>query len=304
MRQLTVFILFVLSFSLAQSLTGNYVFTDPDSGQSITLGLEQAQNNTFVGQLGFLGTSLELTGQVTGPGTGTGEFTPVNDEMTALGKVLIALQGDQLSLTFEDTGDELTLTREGATPLPADNSGDGEDTIITDGEDTIITGDEDTIITDEGDTVMDEDEVAYCQDFLSDAESVTDDPEEEAYCKEVISASETQTPLSSDTTTGTTTPNPLNPGTAQNPLTATADAFSGVYRGENIALTVQLANGQYTGTLEFNGQTYPVQGVTQENKLVGTFQANGSPFEFAFYAQDTFFTLESGGQNYNLMKQP
>ena len=129
MRQLTVFILFVLSFSLAQSLTGNYVFTDPDSGQSITLGLEQAQNNTFVGQLGFLGTSLELTGQVTGPGTGTGEFTPVNDEMTALGKVLIALQGDQLSLTFEDTGDELTLTREGATPLPADNSGDGEDTL-------------------------------------------------------------------------------------------------------------------------------------------------------------------------------
>lgn len=301
MQQLIVFILFVLSFSLAQSLTGNYVFTDPDSKQSITLNLEQRPDNTFSGNLGFLGANLELTGQVTEPGTGTGEFTPINGEMNTLGVIVVTVKGDQLSLTFKDTGEALTLTREGATPLLADTTS-GEDTIVTDGDDTIVTDEGDTIIgADENDIFIDEDEVAYCTDFLADAEAVAEDPDEETYCNDVLKTS-TSTPTETQTTTPAT--NPLNSGGAQNPLTATSDAFSGVYRGENMGLSLQFADGQYTGTLDFNGQNYPVQGAAQENKLLATFQANGSPFEFVFYPQDTFFTLESGGQKYNLMKQP
>lgn len=315
MRRLTVLVLFVLSFALAQSLTGTYSLTDPESGQTLTLSLEERPDNTFVGQMGLLGVNLELTGQMTGPGTGVAQFSPVEEQGTALGNVLITVQGDQLSMNFEDTGDVLTMTRDGAVPTPANtpttDNGSGGDTIITDGEDTII--------TDEDDTIIDQGEVEYCKEFLADAEAVAEDPDEEAYCKDIIAASEMQvpttpsntptTPTGTTTPTETTAPNPLNPGTAnpgtaQNPLTATADKFSGIYRGENIAFTVQFANGQYTGTLEFNGQTYPVQAAAQGEQLAGTFQASGAAFDFVFYPKDTFFTLESGGNSYNLMKQP
>jgi hypothetical protein len=294
--------LFVLSVSLAQSLAGAYVFSDPQAGQ-VNLSVEQAPDNTLTGAMSFMGAVLQFKGQVTGAGTGTGEFLPVNGQ--TVGGFTLQQQGDQLTMQFEDGGNIIIFAREGTAPVttqPTDNS--GGDTIITDGKDTIVTDEGDTIITDDGG--VDEEEVAYCQDFLADAEAVAEDPDEEAYCKDIVNAA-ASAPVQTDSTQQETNPlnaaNPLGGSTAQNPLTATPDAFSGTYRGDKIALTVQLANGQYAGTLEFNTQSYPVQAAAQGDKLVGSFQANGSPFEFSFYPQETFFTLESGGQKYNLMKQ-
>jgi hypothetical protein len=308
MRQLPVLAslvleLFVLSASLAQSLAGNYIYSDDQAGQ-VNLSVEQASDNTLTGAMSFMGAVLQFKGQVTGAGTGTGEFLPVNGQ--TVGGFTLQQQGDQLMMQFEDGGNIILFTREGTAPVttqPTDNS--GGNTIITDGEDTIVTDEGDTIITDDGG--VDEEEVAYCQDFLADAEAVAEDPDEETYCKDVLSAA-VSAPVQTDSTQQETNPlnvpNPLGNNGAQNPLTATPDAFSGTYRGDKIALTVQLASAQYTGTLEFNAQSYPVQAAAQGDKLVGTFQANGSPFEFSFYPQETFFVLESGGQKYNLMKQP
>lgn len=298
MRQLGILLLLGLSFitaffvtasfATAQSLAGTYVFTDPESGQSLTLNVEEAPNNTFTGAFAFMGAVLQFKGEVTGPGSGTGEFLPVGNTPSEIGIFTLQLQGEQIVMSFENGGSVVTFTKQGVAPTPADN-GSGEDTIIT-GED---------------DTAIDQAEVDYCKEFLADAEAVAEDPDEEAYCKDIIAASETQV---SNPPAETNSPNPLNPvtpdaGGSQNPLTATADAFSGIYRGDKIALTVQLANGQYTGTLEFNGQSYPVQAAAQGDKLAGTFQASGAVFDFVFYSTDTFFTLESGGQTYNLMKQ-
>jgi hypothetical protein len=303
MRRFVVLMLFVLSVSLAQSLAGTYSLTDPESGQSLTLNVEQPSETTFTGALALMGILVQFSGEVTGAGTGTGEFLPIDGQDTALGTFTLQVQGDQISMTLQDTGDVLTMAREGTAPITAQPTGDG-DTIITDGEDTITTDEGDTIITDEGG--MDDEEVAYCQDFLADAEAVAEDPDEEAYCNDVLNGA-ASSPVQTDSTqqenNPLNAPNPLDGNAAQNPLTATPDAFSGTYRGDKIALTVQLANAQYTGTLEFNGQTYPVQAATQGDKLVGTFQASGSPFDFSFYPQETFFVLESGGQKYNLMKQ-
>jgi hypothetical protein len=305
MRRFLILVLLMLSVSLAQSLAGKYVFSDPQAGQ-VNLSVEQAPDNTLTGAMSFMGALLQFKGQVTGAGTGTGEFLPINGE--TVGTFTLQQQGDQLTMQFTDGGNIIVFSREGTAPVttqPTDNS--GGDTIITDGEDTIIGADEgDTIITDEGG--VDQEEVTYCQDFLADAEAVAEDPDEETYCKDILSAA-SSAPVQTETTQPTEnnplnpTPNPLGGSAAQNPLTATPDAFSGTYRGDKIALTVQLAEGQYAGTLEFNAQSYPVQAAAQQDKLVGTFQANGSPFDFSFYPQETFFVLESGGQKYNLMKQ-
>ncbi len=302
MRRLIVLVFLVLSVSLAQSLAGTYVLTDPESGQSLTLNVEQPSETTFTGVLAFAGVVLQFSGQVTGAGVGTGEFSPVAGQDTALGTFTLQVQGDQIAMTMQDTGDILTLSREGTAPVTTQPS--DQNTIITDGEDTIITDGNDTIITNGG---IDEEEVAYCQDFLADAEMVAQDPDEEAYCNDVLNAAASapvQTDSPQQETNLLNAPNPLGGNAGQNPLTATPDAFSGTYRGDKIALTVQLAGGQYTGTLEFNGQNYPVQAAAQADKLVGTFAVGGSPFDFSFYPQETFFTLESGGQIYNLMKQP
>jgi hypothetical protein len=325
----------ITSLSLAQSLSGTYTFQD-DTGERITLTLEEKADGTFTGSLNFSGMQTPVQGEITGAGTATGNFVQEAGEDTPAFSFTLELKEPQLLFTAADTGDVLTLTRGSAITTTTQPTEPSETTLPDDPKlqecQTFLESDEAATDTakvqecqtyvqtvlgtgdegDEGSDIgVDAEELAYCQDFLADAEAVAEDPEEKLYCEDYIKTFGTAQPQTTPTeTTQTTennpltTENPLNPGGAENPLTTKLDAFSGIYRGENIALTVQLANGQYTGTLDFNGQSYPVQASEQESKLIGTFQVNGSPYDFVFYLQDTFFTLESGGQTYNLMKQP
>lgn len=332
MRLFIALLLVTASFSLAQSFSGTYSARD-ETGETISLTLEQKPDGSLEGNLMLTGMQIAVRGKVTGANTATGEFVPEAGDTNPPYTFTLQLEEPQLLFTDTDTGDVLTLSR-GTAPTTQTQPTEDSQTSLPDDPKlqecmTFLESDEaatnqakvqecqtyiQTVLGSSGegdedsDMGTDPEELAYCQDFLADAEAVADDPEEKAYCEDYVKTYGATQPQANPTTTEN---NPLNPpvsnsldSKAQNPLTAPADALSGIYRGENIALTLQAANGQYTGTLEFNSQTYPVQAAEQKGKVAGTFQANGSPFDFAFYPQDDFFVLESGGQKYNLMKQP
>jgi hypothetical protein len=310
--RLFISLLFVMvALCFAQSLTG--VYSVSDATDTITLSVQENPDGTITGQLDFSGQIIGIAGMVSSPGVATGNLV-ADDGSEGVFPFRLELNEPQLTFTATDTGDVLVLNREGTEPADLGTTQPDQDTIVTDEGDTIITDGEDTIIEGDGDTIItDEEEVAYCQDFLADAEAVADDPDEEAYCKEVVAAIQQagtpQTPTQPATTQGSNGNNPLENqtplGGATNPLTQQApDAYAGEYRGENIALILQGGNGQYTGTLEFNAQTYPVQATLQGEVITGTFEVSGSPFDFKLTKQPDMFVLESGGQSYNLLKNP
>jgi hypothetical protein len=340
MRRSLVFLFVLTSFVLApfvvaQSFSGTYTLQN-EASESISLTLEEIADGSLEGSIVLGDLQLPIRGKVTGAGTATGEFVPETGDTEPPSTFSLQLKEPQLLFTDTESGEMLTLTRGTAPTTQTTQTQPTQEPKATLPNDpklqeciTFLDSDEaatdaakveecqtyiQTVLgpggtdNDGGETTgLDAKELAYCQEFLADAEAVAEDPEEKSYCEEYVKTYGTQTNPTTPTTTETNplnAQNPLSTNAPENPLTTKLDAFSGVYRGENIGLTLQLADGQYSGTLEFNGQTYPVQGAEQESKLVGSFQVNGSPFEFVFYLQDTFFTLESGGQKYNLMKQP
>jgi hypothetical protein len=296
-----LFVMFALCF--AQSLTG--VYSVSDATDTITLSVQENPDGTISGQLDFSGQIIGIAGMVSSPGVATGNLV-ADDGSEGVFPFRLELNEPQLTFTATDTGEVLVLNREGTEPTDLGTTQPDQDTIVTDEGDTIITDGEDTIIEGEGDTIImagDAEEVAYCQDFLADAEAVADDSEEEAYCKEIVAVTQPNTTQNSNSNNplGNQTPS----GDATNPLTQkTPDAFAGEYRGENIALILQSANGQYTGTLEFNTQTYPVQATLQGEVVTGTFEVSGAAFDFTLTKQPDMFVLESGGQSYSLLKNP
>jgi hypothetical protein len=97
--------------------------------------------------------------------------------------------------------------------------------------------------------------------------------------------------------------NPLAPATQNaNPLAVT-DPWAGTFSDGNLTLTLQGANGQYTGTLELSGQRYGLTAQVENTNLVGQFESSGSLFEFSCSRQGDTVTLTSGGANYTLKRQ-
>lgn len=132
-------------------------------------------------------------------------------------------------------------------------------------------------------------------------------------CQAIIAKSGGTAPTTNTQTPTTQTPdtqqpdnqnNPLEGSTPANPLGGdTADPFVGSFSGDNLILTLQGANGTYTGELNFNGQPFPVQATANGTNLTGTFTSGGSTFNFTATLQDTALTLVSDGSTFNLTKQ-
>ena len=111
------------------------------------------------------------------------------------------------------------------------------------------------------------------------------------------SSSEAANPL--DPTPATEPENPLAP---LNPL-APNDPFVGTFSDERLILTLQGSNGQYSGELTFNNQTFPVGAQGSGNTLSGTFQSDGASFDFTATVEDEVLTFTTDNTTYVLPKQ-
>ena len=83
-----------------------------------------------------------------------------------------------------------------------------------------------------------------------------------------------------------------------------ADDWSGVYQSQALVMTLQGANGTYTGVFEVNGQKIPFQAQGDMTFLQGTIQSsNGNtPFEVGRDG-DTAYVYVADTE-YILIKQP
>ena len=325
--KILLFCLF-FSVSLAQNLTGTYTMSDP-SGSSMTLKLIENPDKTLNGNLIFGDATVVLTGNNTGPGMASA-FLQDEDTGNAFGFTLHLVE-PQITLKANDTGDEIILSRESAevpTLVQVTTGVQTEGTLANDpkleeclkfledeqaasdpqkveGCQTYINSVLGSSTGDLSEEDFDPEELAYCREFLADATAVAEDPDEVTYCQDYINTYGNQNNGNQNDTNQPSSPEPSEEAQS-NPLDTSAtisDPFSGTFRGNDIALTLQ-GNGQYTGTLEFKGQSYPVQASSQGNILTGTFESNSSSFEFSATLQDTTLTLESAGQSYPMLKDP
>lgn len=323
-----LFLCLFFSLSLAQSLTGTFVAKDPASGANFTLKLIENSDQTLTGNFVFDTIPVMVSGKLTAPGKAEATLL---DESGGFAFSL-TLAEPQITLKATDTGDEIVLTRESSevpTIEQIEVSAQTEDNLsesnteLTDesfsddpkfNECMAVLEDEnsDTQKVEECQTYInsvlsqstieegtgsedefDPEELAYCQEFLADSAAVTEDPDEATYCQSYVTAFGNQ----AEATTFSTSQN------ASNPLEKSTDPFSGTFRGKDIALSLQGTNS-YTGTLEFQGKTYPVQANGQDNLLKGTFTVNDTDFEFTALLEGNTLTLESGGQSYPMLKDP
>ena len=336
MKVLFLFLFF--SLSLAQSFTGTFTANDPTSGASFTLKLLENPDQTLTGNFIFDTIPVMVSGQVIAPGQADATLL---DEAGGFAFTL-TLAEPQITLRASDTGDEILLTREsseaptieqidvstqaleGSTEEDStekDLGGDISDedfsndpkfqecmTVLEDENsdeqklqecETYINSIMSQSTIEEGtgnEDEFDPEELAYCQEFLADVDAVSEDPDEANYCQSYLATfgNQSSTPPSMQFET-----TPLD---TTNPLTS-VNVFAGTFRGQDIALMLQ-GESTYTGTLEFQGKTYPVKASSQENLLKGTFNVNGTDFEFTALLEGTTLILDSGNQSYPMLKDP
>lgn len=99
--------------------------------------------------------------------------------------------------------------------------------------------------------------------------------------------------------------NPLA-GAGTNPLAA-SDPLAGVYSDGQLQLSLQGADGLYSGEIAFNNQTFPVtvgdvisDGATTQ--LSGTFQSGTDQFTFRALWDGETMVFETGGASYTLRR--
>ena len=328
-----LFLCLFFSLSLAQSFTGTFIASDPTSGTSFTLKLLENPDQTLTGNLIFDTIPVMVSGKVTAPGQADATLL---DETGGFAFTL-TLAEPQITLKATDTGDEIQLIRESSeaptieqievstqAPEGTTEEDSGEDIseedfsndpkfqecmsiLEDDNSDEQKVQDCQTYINsvlsqstiEEGtgsEEEFDPEELAYCQEFLADATSAAEDPDEATYCQSYIATFGNQSSTPPSTQFETT---PLD---NTNPLTS-VNLFAATFRGQDIALTLQ-GNATYTGTLEFQGKTYPVNASSQDNLLKGTFNVNGTDFEFTALLEGTTLILDSGNQSYPMLKEP
>lgn len=301
------------SLSLAQSFTGTYSVTDSTSGLTLKLKIIENPDQSLSGNFFFDTTPVMVSGKVTASGQANATLL---DESGGFAFTL-TLTEPQIILKASDTGDEIVLTRESSdapellqidvsAPSTSEQQAQVTDTTFSDDsrfqECLAVIEDEssnpqkvsecqtyiNSVLSqsniEEGigtEDAFDPEELSYCQEFLADAAAAKEDPDEASYCQSYVEKFATQT----------------------NGSTTTPTTFAGTFRGQDIALILQ-GEGPYTGTLEFQGKSYPVKASAQKNMLKGTFEVNGTNFEFTARLDGTALTLESGGQRYPMLKAP
>lgn len=93
---------------------------------------------------------------------------------------------------------------------------------------------------------------------------------------------------------------PLGGPSAPNTL-APVDPFVGTFAGDGLTLTLNGANGTYTGQLVFGDQAFPVTAQAANGALSGTFMSAGTPFAFTVSGgADDSLVLETGGARYTI----
>ncbi len=86
---------------------------------------------------------------------------------------------------------------------------------------------------------------------------------------------------------------------AQNPLKR-SDPFAGRFEGDQVALELTGANGQYTGTLTIQGQAFPLIARAAGATANGVMQAGGGSFPFTLTPTANGLKLASEGSEYML----
>lgn len=98
--------------------------------------------------------------------------------------------------------------------------------------------------------------------------------------------------------------NPLGGG--GNPLAgggAASDPFVGMFADERLTLQLSGGSGNYSGQMQFQGQTFPVSASSPDGRsLSGTFSSGGNNFQFDATLQGTTLTFTTSGTTYNLRR--
>lgn len=91
---------------------------------------------------------------------------------------------------------------------------------------------------------------------------------------------------------------------AGNPLAPSqGDPLVGIFAGDGLTITVEGANGQYTGQLELGGQIFPFTAEASGGTLNGTFDSGGSSFSFVATLEGDALSLVSGSATYNTFRE-
>lgn len=90
-----------------------------------------------------------------------------------------------------------------------------------------------------------------------------------------------------------------------NPLGQVSESrsLSDTFSDGNITLTLQGANGTYTGTIVAGGQRYATEAQGNPQSLYGSFLANSTTFMYAASLQGDVLRLTSDGNTYQLKRQ-
>jgi hypothetical protein len=90
---------------------------------------------------------------------------------------------------------------------------------------------------------------------------------------------------------------------ATSPANSAAGDFSGTYKGHQIVITITGKSPQYTGMIETGGKSYPLAGVAADQKLSGTFKAEGGEFKFVATLDGTVLRFDTDGTTYLCERQ-
>jgi hypothetical protein len=93
-----------------------------------------------------------------------------------------------------------------------------------------------------------------------------------------------------------------NPLASANPLAA-ADPYIGSFKSDQIQIEFNGSGGAYRGNIHFGGQRFPFEARKVGQAIQGTFQSQGTPFEFTASLNGTKLTFSTGGTIYALEKE-
>ncbi|MGE5610653.1 MAG: PDZ domain-containing protein [Bacillota bacterium] len=79
-------------------------------------------------------------------------------------------------------------------------------------------------------------------------------------------------------------------------------SYAGTFRGDELVVKIEAKGGEYVGSIEKGGQTFPLKATQAGGKLQGTFDSQGETFEFTASLEGQLLKLQSGGASYVLKK--
>jgi hypothetical protein len=79
--------------------------------------------------------------------------------------------------------------------------------------------------------------------------------------------------------------------------------YSGTYKGDELELTLSMAQGRYSGHIRMEGKQFPCVGREADGQLKGTFESDGDNFEFKATLREETLTFETGDTSYKLRRQ-